>query len=345
MQRTSLPQPVAIQPQRHDLRAPLSSLSKARATFAVLVFAAAGSMANSTSTGLQGIQWVADTIVWTCDEITLDPFGDPAYDNTCPEGGAIRPGVRAYGCTLSWVVSSGADLYIATAGHCGEVGTNVSVPGVGAIGSIVYREANFDLANLRDWAFIEIDPTLHDLVDPTMVHYGGPSSLGTAVGLDPVRPPVPGDAVLQYGHGRGFGEEEGTKARGGIIAALAPTVFAYPGAVGGGDSGSPVRFATGEAAGIVVAGAGLTTSDNRDYIPDQCVDVELLLPDACDPYNDLCERLDGSCAAFWRPHGIYGVVIATRLDAALAAFEAWLGLPVTVLEGNQSSVNGLPLPV
>jgi hypothetical protein len=273
-------------------------------------------------------------VTWSCDDVALAPAGEAAYDNSCPAGGAIRPGVRSGGCTLSWVLTDGTDLYITTAGHCGGVGTAFSVAGVGTIGSVVYQEANFDFTNLRDWAFIRIDPAVASFVDPTMVHYGGPFGAGALAGLDPVRPPVPGDGVLHYGHGYGMGQEDGTKARAGVVAAVLPTAFAYPGEVGGGDSGSPVRFATGEAAGIAVAGGGLVSGDNRDVVPAYCAPA----PPTCAAASDACGRTDGACDGVLRPDGIYGAVIATRLDVAIQAFEGWLGKDVRVVEGDLPEV-------
>lgn len=318
-----------------------------RPAFVLLALAATTALAAPAST--QGspvapIEWVSAAATWTCDAIVLDPAGEAAYDNACGTGGAIRPGVRSGGCTLSWVVTDGTDLYITTAGHCGGVGASFGVAGVGTIGTVVFRESNFDLTNLRDWAFIRIDPALHAQVDPTMVHYGGPFGAGSAAGLDPVRPPVPGDGVLQYGHGRGLGEEDATKARAGVVAAVLPTAFAYPGEVGGGDSGSPVRFATGEAAGIAVAGGGLLSGDNRGFVPAQCASVEANAPGACAPYWEACSRLDGACAGAWRPEGIYGAVLVTRLDVAIAAFEAWLGKDVSVVAGDLAPGADVVLP-
>lgn len=310
-----------------------------RSAFALLLLAAATAfapahLAASAATEVPTLRFVSDSVTWTCDEAVLDPAGRVAYDNTCSSGGAIRPGVRSGGCTLSWVLTDGTDLYITTAGHCGGVGASFSVAGVGAIGSVVYQEANFDFTNPRDWAFIRIDPAVASFVDPTMVHWGGPFGAGSAAGLDPVRPPVPGDGVLQYGHGYGMGQEEGTKARAGVVAAVLPTAFAYPGEVGGGDSGSPVRFASGEAAGIAVAGGGLVSGDNRGFVPAYCADLD----QDCAAYWDACGRLDGACDGVTRPDGIYGAVIVTRLDVAIAAFEAWLGKDVRVVEGNLPGV-------
>lgn len=291
------------------------------------------------STGLSveppaSVKWVSGAVTWTCDEVLLSPMDSLAYDDSCSSGGAIRPGVRAGGCTLSWILTDGANLYVTTAGHCGSVGTNFSVAGIGTIGTIVFKESNFDVANLRDWAFIRINPALHGSIEPTMIHYGGPYSGSRLAGFDPVRPPIPGDGVFQYGHGRGLGEEDATKARTGVVAAVLPTAFVYPGEVGEGDSGSPVRFATGEAAGITVAGAGIRSGDNRDYVPARCADIEANAPGTCAPYWDACGQVDGACDGVWRPGGIYGVVIVTRLDVAIDAFATWLGLPVRVVEGN-----------
>ncbi len=287
---------------------------------------------------VDGPTLVSSAATWTCDEIAVDPLGDASFDNNCPLGGSIRPGVKGNGCTLSWIVTDGTDYWITTAGHCGGVGTSFSVPGVGTIGSVVFREFSGTVDTPRDWAFIKIDASKHSFIDPTMVHYGGPFSALPDLGDGPVRIPLPGDGVLHYGHGYGLGQEDATKGRAGINAATTPTSFIYPGTVGGGDSGSPVRLATGEAAGIAVMGGVIQTGDNRNYVPDHCAEIELIVPGACAPYWDTCDRLDGACDGIWRPNGLYGIVIATRLDVALDAFESWLGSDVWVLEGNLMGV-------
>ncbi len=257
--------------------------------------------------------------------------------------GEIRPGVAANGCTLIFVMTDGVDLYIGTAGHCGGVGKKWSITGVGTFGTTVFREFNNgNLLDMKDWALILIDPAFHHKVNPTMVRFGGPTT--NVEGFD-ARAPLSGDPVLQYGHGRGFGKDDATKGRASVIAAATPSWFVYPGTVGPGDSGSPVRFATGEAAGIAVIGGVLQTGDNSGYVEGRCAAVDSLaldLTDACLAWDMLCPELDGACTAPFREDGLYGVVIVTRFDRALEAFETHLGRDLTVVEGTLPAIAVAP---
>ena len=166
---------------------------------------------------------------------------------TCPP--AIRPGARMTspaGCTMNFVVTDGIDHFIGTAAHCVAPDDIVHVAGVGRIGRVALEGPN------GDWAFVRIDADKLGLVDPTMCRFGGPHA-----GLDgkTVREPLPGDVLLHYGHGWVAGSQEPTRGR--AAATVLPWAFyghefVFLGSAAGGDSGSPVRFATGEAAGILV---------------------------------------------------------------------------------------------
>ncbi|MDX1611768.1 MAG: hypothetical protein R3185_05320 [Candidatus Thermoplasmatota archaeon] len=172
--------------------------------------------------------------------------------------GTIRPGTRAGGCTLAFVVTDGTELYIATAGHCVEIGERLTVPGIeGELGTVVAKGRSKSCAD--DWAFYRLDPEHRPLVLPTMARWAGPQA--PVPGTSPVREPLPGEAVLHYGHGQGLGEEETTRGRAGIALPRDGAIswpnatFPFAGSIGPGDSGSPVRLSTGEAAGIVVCQA------------------------------------------------------------------------------------------
>ena len=157
----------------------------------------------------------------------------------------IGPGARMTapgGCTLNFVVTDGTELYIGTAGHCVGLGSRVSVAGRADIGTTILDGAR------GDWAFIRIDPEDRAFVDPTMRGWGGPSA---------VRAPMTGEVVLHYGWGASLGQIDATRARAGEVLVGIPgstsSTVIYAGAVDGGDSGSPVMTATGEAGGIAVA--------------------------------------------------------------------------------------------
>lgn len=270
-------------------------------------------------------------VAW-CDEASVDTATPQLIEFGC-DTGEVRPGARASGCTLNFLLSDGVDLYAATAGHCGGLGKTYHVPGVGPIGQVVFRQFDSNLLNLKDWALIRIDEEAAAKVNPTLYQWGGPVA-GPVFGT--VRVPVPGDSVYHYGHGRGFGEEDATRARAGIVAApVGTTAFVWPGTVGPGDSGSPVRLGTGEAAGIAVIGGVIITGDNEEFLASQCASLDdaASWEGSCDALWEVCRHLDGACEAPFHDQGLYGVVIATRLDAALAAFEGYLGRPVWVIEG------------
>lgn len=190
----------------------------------------------------------AATVVSPC---APEPFSLDALDTTCAP---IRPGARmANGCTLNFVVTDGTDLYIGTAGHCATLGDPLTVSGASGVhGSIVFDSAR------RDYAFFRVDAGSHGLVDATMSRFAGPTKGPTGVN---VRDPLVGELVYHYGHGVSAGSMEETRARAGPvvlmtdnpIGALRIPQFVFVSNANGGDSGSPVRLASGEAAGILVA--------------------------------------------------------------------------------------------
>lgn len=188
------------------------------------------------------------TLVSPCvpEPLSLDPV-----DNACAP---IRPGARmANGCTLNFVVTDGTDLYIGTAGHCANLGDALMVDGAAGVHGV----AAFDSARM-DAAFFRIDAGSRGLVDPTMSRFAGPTTGPTGVN---VRDPLVGELVYHYGHGVSAGSMEETRARAGPVVFPANDIdpeVAYPqflfvSSANGGDSGSPVRLASGEAAGILVA--------------------------------------------------------------------------------------------
>lgn len=156
----------------------------------------------------------------------------------------IHPGARmANGCTLNWVVTDGTDLYIGTARHCvGALGEPLFVSGVGSsVGTLAFRGAN-------DSAFYRIDAEDQALVSGTMEGFAGPTGMAPLGAL-------PGQTVLHYGWGTFTAGTPAARGRAGevVIAQLGSSAFWFVGDVTGGDSGSPVRLASGEALGHVIA--------------------------------------------------------------------------------------------
>lgn len=225
-----------------------------------------------------------------CSELAPDHGDGPLLAACAP---AIRPGAASNVCTLNFVLTDGTELYIGAAGHCTFVGKRVRVHGVpGEIGTVVFRESGLRDGE-GDWALVHIDPEDRDKVDPTMCRFAGP--VDGPLGHD-VRTPYPGESVLHYGHGRNTNTHEELHGRGGLVV---PPVFSntyvnFVGSASGGDSGSPVRLATGEAAGIVIAVAGLEVGDDPVLLP---------------------------------------LVFAARFDLALRAFESAIGEELTLVSG------------
>lgn len=193
----------------------------------------------------------------------------------------IRPGawiISPAGCTTNFVFGSPGSYHIGTAGHCAEVGdevTLVALPGVLMNIGRVVKSVDGGIGN--DFALIQIYPEMQDLVNPSMSYFGGPTA---------TEQPSFGDAVLHSGHGLVIGTggtpraglvtyvgDGDTKAGGGgggnggckgkgCKKSAAPlsvsgmsafsshgTAFGWDGAAAPGDSGSAVRDAFGAAAG------------------------------------------------------------------------------------------------
>lgn len=174
------------------------------------------------------------------------PVPDAAgVDTTCAP---IRPGARmANGCTLNFVLTDGERLYIGTAAHCVAFPMDLRVAdAAGDFGDLAWR------GSANDAALFRIDVEDESRVSPTMSRFGGPTS------SEP-KEPTYGEIVMHYGHGASAGTREETRARAGPVVfpnddplAEYPQ-FVYVSNADGGDSGSPVVLATGEAAGILVA--------------------------------------------------------------------------------------------
>ena len=130
--------------------------------------------------------------------------------------------------------------YIGTAGHCAEVGdevTLVAAPGVlMVIGKTV---KSIDGGVGRDFALVEIYPEMVQYVNPSMAHWGGPTGTNYDVAV--------GDPVVHSGHGLAIGT--GGTPRAGLVTHVEDTAYGWDGAAINGDSGSAVRHADGRAEG------------------------------------------------------------------------------------------------
>jgi hypothetical protein len=167
----------------------------------------------------------------------------------------IRPGawiIAPAGCTTNFVFGSASDYYIGTAGHCANVGdevTLIAAPGVLMNIGTTVRSVNNGIGN--DFALIDVRPSMEQYVNPSMTYFGGPTGAGS---------PQPGDVVEHAGHGLVIGT--GGTPRAGVVVYRGNgdggDAFAWVGAASPGDSGSAVRLANGRAAGdlthLVVGG-------------------------------------------------------------------------------------------
>ena len=151
----------------------------------------------------------------------------------------IRPGawiIAPSGCTTNFVFGSRSDYYIGTAGHCANVGdevTLIAAPGVLMnIGKTV-KSVNKGIGN--DFALIDVRPPMEQYVNPSMTYFGGPTGAGS---------PQPNDIVEHAGHGLVIGT--GGTPRAGVVVYRGNgdggDAFAWTGAASPGDSGSAGRL-------------------------------------------------------------------------------------------------------
>lgn len=160
----------------------------------------------------------------------------------------IRPGawiLEPAGCTANFVFGSPGNYAIGTAGHCAEVGDEVTIVAAPevlmTIGKVV---KSVDNGIGDDFALIDIYDAMQQHVRPSMAYFGGPTGVGD---------PQVGDVVEHAGHGLVIGT--GGTPRAGVVTYRGvgeerrSDAFAWVGAASPGDSGSPVRLVSGEAAG------------------------------------------------------------------------------------------------
>lgn len=160
----------------------------------------------------------------------------------------IRPGswmISPAGCTMNFVFGTPSDYYIGTAGHCAEVGDEVTIVAApGVLMNIGTTVRSVDNGIGDDFALIDVRPQMEQYVNPSMAYFGGPTAAGN---------PQVGDLVVHAGHGLVIGT--GGTPRAGLVVYRGEgdesrsDAFAWDGAAAPGDSGSPVRALSGEAAG------------------------------------------------------------------------------------------------
>jgi hypothetical protein len=157
----------------------------------------------------------------------------------------IRPGswmISPAWCTLNFVF--GSETHIGTAGHCTEVGDEVTIVAApGVLMNIGRTVQSVDNGIGDDFALIEIHPEMIEFVNPSMAIVAGPTGS---------RAPAFGDGILHVGHGVAVGT--GGTARPGVVTWLGEqgaeaSAYGWDGAAAFGDSGSGVRAVAGEAVG------------------------------------------------------------------------------------------------
>ena len=142
--------------------------------------------------------------------------------------------------------TGGSGWYIGTAGHCTEVGDEVTlIAAPGVLMNIGKTVKSIDAGVGKDFALVEIYPEMVQYVNPSMTHWGGPTGTNSNVAV--------GDPVVHSGHGLAMGT--GGTPRAGVVTYVgngdnsAETAYGWDGAAMMGDSGSAVRHAGGLAEG------------------------------------------------------------------------------------------------
>lgn len=208
-------------------------------------------------------------------------YADPVTDETTLEPGnsvaaaasMIQPGASiiagSSNCTLNWVYDEvltedelqerDPRVLVGTAGHCVEtVGQEVSLQETTFAGSeLPFGEVAYIDDDL-DYAFIEVWPEHHDLVNPALKgHPAIPAGVSTQATASQ------GDTMQFSGHGVGFHATEPTQEeRIGVLNHNDGVQHHVTGPVTQGDSGGPVADLTdgGKAFGLVnTVGVGLST--------------------------------------------------------------------------------------
>jgi hypothetical protein len=172
----------------------------------------------------------------------------------------IRPGswlqIGDANCTASFVLRDTLSrLYITTAGHCTEsIGQRAAIKEgvlIAALGeSVEFGTVVAHWPQGLDAALIRIDEDKYDLVNPTMIGWGGPTGLVTEIPEGPIV------RVLHYGWGWVTWYDHATRCRTGITLPIdledwTSSTWWTAEIGGGGDSGSATMTEDGKALGIL----------------------------------------------------------------------------------------------
>jgi hypothetical protein len=193
-------------------------------------------------------------------------------DAPLPGQVGIRPGshmVAPFWCTMNYIFQKGGTIAIGTAGHCLEGNEPVILLTVAPTGgSPVLVELGRVLLKRdggigRDYGLVEVPPSRHPWVFPTIAAIGGPC--GIYAGGDP-------QPVAHYGHGLVGGFPGTPRAGMGFELTREQAIVRIPGVdwdwdadsivwagyLYGGDSGSPVRIGQMPAVSNLTHGIGIT---------------------------------------------------------------------------------------
>jgi len=196
----------------------------------------------------------ASALAWT----GIRPGAWMFFPSWCTMNFVFHGGGKGGGKKLSAAPGGGSGWYIGTAGHCTEVGdevTLIAAPGLLMNIGRTVRSYNEEIG--KDFALVEVYPEMVQYINPSMAIIGGPTG---------VNQPAFGDPILHVGHGLGMGT--GGTPRAGLVTYTgdgdhhANSAYGWDGAAINGDSGSGVRHANGLAEGNLthlVVGA--------DYVP------------------------------------------------------------------------------
>lgn len=152
--------------------------------------------------------------------------GPPEHANGGNNGGSNGGGSSDTGAA--------SGTYIGTAGHCTDVGDEVTIVAApGIVMNIGRTVSSVDEGIGDDFALIEIHDEMVQHVNPSTAYYGGPTAEGD---------PQFGDLVAHAGHGVGIGT--GGTPRAGLVVyrgegdSANSDAYAWDGAAAPGDSGS-----------------------------------------------------------------------------------------------------------
>ena len=163
----------------------------------------------------------------------------------------IQPGARLNllpgTCTANFVFASGDERFIGTAGHCVGVGRRIADASGVPFGTVVFSVNAYPAL---DFALIQIDANRLADVSPSMRVWGGPTGVAKT-GPITSETTLPGTPLRQHGYGTTWREYEQTQRRTGVLGSVPTTIWSGYLPCSGGDSGSGVILASGEALGVL----------------------------------------------------------------------------------------------